>query len=181
MTAELGPFMYTASPQNPDKFRNVDWTTQLGLLTNILTTNSCVIGNYSIDQLQFIKNYFKESAVLITHSYQTFEYDFFLEQFAKQHVYLQDVGSLPLTETDQAVRSNGEDLVQYYKQTFDQQQIIPKQINWSGDYDVPVRDFYNPDRFFQHITNLSTTPSTQAIAYYQQWQKLKLGDYYENV
>ena len=184
LTTIKGKFIYDSSSDDPDNFRNIKWESKTQIVVDALTCGPLVLGNHSIEQLYFLKEYFKEnSALIITCSYTADEYEFFLEQLVKQHIYLQDAGFLPLSQVDKDLRSSVENIKIYYKNSFDKQQLLPKEMQYFSDYNVPLIDFYDEDKFFQHLQNLPCVPTQVAIDYYHQWQKINntLETYYETI
>jgi hypothetical protein len=179
----LGKFIYDSSPDDPANFRNITWVSNTQVIVNALTQGSLVIGNHNIEQLHFLKEYFKENSLLITCSYTVTEYDFFLEQLVNQHIYMQEVGAIALSQTDKDLRFSGKNIKQYYKNSFNEHRLLPKEMQYSSDYNVPLIDFYDKDKFFQHLQNLSCVPTPATIEYYHQWQKLNntLETYYETI
>lgn len=95
-----------------------------------------------------------------------------LEIFARTHLFMQDHNEVPITEHDKEVRASTTDLVAYYMQAFDNQKLVPKAIHPVGDYSVPVRDYFNFDKFFGHFKILNVQPSDAAKNYYSQWYRV---------
>lgn len=171
-----GELVNTFSPDDPDNFRNISWNEKLQLLNSTLesTDQKIVIGNYNIDQIMFLKQQYPSMAQTISCSYTEEDYDLLLTYIVNQHVELQASGMLPITEHDQHLRADSSiSLLSYYKKSFDEQQLIPKSITYSTDYVVPLKDFFNKDNFFQHLTNLGADPTPEATHYYDQWWALQ--------
>lgn len=171
-----GELVYTFSPENPNNFRNLNWNEKLDLLDTTLSSTDApiVIGSSSIDQILLLNNRYSDISQTISHCYTEEDYDFLLTYFVNQHLTLQSKGCLPLTEHDLQLRSDPTiNLFSYYKNSFDQQGILPKSITYSTDYVIPVKDFFNKDKFFQHLNNIGADSTDEAIHYYNQWWELQ--------
>jgi hypothetical protein len=83
---------------------------------------------------------------------------------------LQDLGIIEITEHDQQLRTGGLNLVEYYTQAFDQAQLVPMSINPVGEYDIPINDFFNADKFFNHMACVDSPCTQQAIDFYKKWR-----------
>ena len=168
--AKTFPFLF--QPENTkEAFRNTQWEEQIEKLATLFNTidQSLVIGANSDEQLVFLKNYFGNDAVTISCSYAESLYDTMLTWFVKRHIAQQDCGMLEMTEHDQTLRDDRVDLIDYYKQSFDGLKLVPKSLTGVGEYDIPVQDFFNAEKFFQHLTNLNNKPTDKAISYYNDW------------
>jgi hypothetical protein len=186
---EIGNFCSTLSRDNPQNFRNIDWHSNLSQLDKILesTNNSIIIGNHSIKQIQLLKNYYQNRAFTVSCSYKEDWYDRLLTYKANTHIYQQATGALPLTELDTQLRKDKSvDLFKYYKNAFNEQKLIAKEINYNTDYVVLCEDFLIEDKFFEHIYNLGGHKTSNALMYYRRWQKHQLTFFtkessYENI
>ena len=176
LSVTTGDFVNTMLPEDPYNFRNLDWTEKLPLLDSILTQTDdpITIGHSDINQLLLLKEEYPDIAQISSCSYTENDYELMLTYTARQHLELQHNGTLPITEHDQQMRSDPSiNLLSYYKQSFDEQAIVPKSMAYSTDYSVPVRDFFNKDKFFQHIVTIGADPSPKAKHYYDQWWLLQ--------
>lgn len=167
MAMEIGQFANSITTEN---FRGVDWSTKVNQLVDIIDQGHVLcFATDLIDQLNFLKSYFEDRVMTVSVSYDSDSYDDMLTWFAKRHIHLQNTQRLSLTTQDQELRNQQVDLVEYYKREFDQQQLVPKLILPTGEYDIPLRDFFHRDNFFQHVKNIEGQPSTPAFEYYDRW------------
>jgi hypothetical protein len=167
MAMEIGQFANSITTEN---FRGVDWSTKVNQLVDIIDQGHVLcFATDLIDQLNFLKSYFEDRVMTVSVSYDSDSYDDMLTWFAKRHIHLQNTQRLSLTARDQELRNQQVDLVEYYKREFDQQQLVPKSILPTGEYDIPLRDFFHRDNFFQHVKNIEGQPSTPAFEYYDRW------------
>jgi hypothetical protein len=167
MAMEIGQFANSITTGN---FRVVDWSNKVNQLVDIIDQGHILcFATDLLDQLNFLKSYFKDRIMTVSVSYDADSYDDMLTWFAKRHIHLQNTQRLSLTLRDQELRNQSVDLVEYYKQEFDQQQLLPKYILPTGEYDIPLRDFFHRDNFFQHLKNIEGQPSTRAFEYYDRW------------
>jgi hypothetical protein len=171
-----GEFVNTLSPDNPYNFRNIDWSEKLNILNSTLTQTDkpIVIGHNDINQLLFLEKQYSSIAQTISCSYTKDDYDLILTYFANMHLMSQSNGTVPLTEHDLQLRADQSiNLLFYYKNAFDQQGLIPRSMLYSTDYNVPLKDFLDKNKFFQHLVNLGAEPTPEAIHYYNQWWELQ--------
>jgi hypothetical protein len=177
ISAVKGQLVYDFSPDNPENFRNIEWESKIQLLDSILdsTNASIVLGSHDINQLILLKKNYQSKAYIISCSYTKNDYDLLLTYLVNTHLAMQSTGALPITEADQQLRATPSiDLLSYYKKSFDEQQLIPKSMVYpDSDYSVPLQEFFNKNKFFQHLINLDVDPSKEAMQYYDQWCKLQ--------
>lgn len=167
MAMEIGQFANSITTEN---FRGIDWSNKVNQLVDIIDQGHALcFATDLVDQLNFLKFYFKDRVMTVSVSYDSDSYDDMLTWFAKRHIHLQNTQRLSLTTRDQELRNKRVDLVEYYKREFDQQQLVPMSILPTGEYDIPVRDFFHRDNFFQHLKNIEGRPSTRAFEYYDRW------------
>lgn len=153
-------------------FRSIDWADHTEQLDFLIDNNlSRSYATYRLDQIDYLKNYFKDRCFVISFSYDVILYDFLLEIFVRTHIHRQNCGIVPITKYDQLLRESDINLVDYYTKEFDQQQLISKQLSGVGDYVVPLNDFFDQFKFFKHIENIGGTPSQQSINFYTNWLK----------
>ena len=169
---EIGGFARQFSPNPQLLFRDMDWTDQIPRLDTLVSsmTQSVAFGVNSVEQLNILKNYFKERAITISCSYDQNHYTEILSWYVRRHIRLQDLGIIEITEHDQQLRTGGLNLVEYYTQAFDQAQLVPMSINPVGEYDIPINDFFNADKFFNHMACVDSPCTQQAIDFYKKWR-----------
>lgn len=168
----LAKFPFLFQPENTkEAFRNTRWEEQIEKLLALFNSidQSIVFGVNSDEQMIFLKNYFGADAVTISCSYGESFYQTILTWFVKRHIAQQDCGILEMTAHDRDLRNIGDDLIEYYKRSFVEQKLVPRKLTAIGDYDIPVEDLFDPEKFFQHLTNLDSKPTDKAIGFYNDW------------
>lgn len=170
MAMEIGQFANSIDTKN---FRGIEWSGQTNKLNQLVDFvdqgHTLCFATDLAEQLDFLKFYFKNKILTVSVSYNSNSYDQILTWFVKRHIHLQNTQQLPTTEWDRELRNQQIDLIDHYKQEFDQQQLVPKSIQPTGEYDIPVVDLFHRDNFFQHLKNIEGQPSTQAFEYYDRW------------
>jgi len=173
LTLIPGDFCLFYDPNDPIRnFRNIDWRSKIHSLNDLLSgiDQPIVFGNNSIDQIRFLKSNVNHSCATISCSYDEEYYDFILNYFTRSHISKQMSGQLEITNLDQQLRNDQSiDLFLWYKNSFDQQNLVPKSLNFDTDYTVPLRDFFDKERFFWHLTNIGGSESPEALDYYNNW------------
>ena len=168
---DVANWIKEVSPDNPSQtFRNIDWQENVKLLNRFVNkTNPLVFGNNDAKQIDFLANYYGSQATTIACVYSDSSYDIMLTWYVLRHIRLQDFGIIPFNETDTSLRKSNVDLVEYYKKSFDEQQLVPRSMVDKCDYNIPIEDLFSYDKFFQHVTNIGSLPSAKAIDYYNKW------------
>jgi hypothetical protein len=154
------------------EFRNINWEEKIDKLSALVNSidQSLVFGVNSDEQMAFLKNYFGNTAVTVSYSYDESFYDTMLTWVVTRHIAQQDNGIIEITQCDKTLRDDNVDLIEYYKQSFEEQNLIPKTLTGFGDCDIPIKDFFNIEKFFQHLSNLdNNAPTIKAITYYNEW------------
>jgi hypothetical protein len=157
-------------------FRDTYWPDQIHVLNKILANNpgkKIALGVNHVWQADFFKNYYQTRTFILGCSYDDDEtYNLLLTYLAKCHLYQQSIGVLPITDHDRLIRLNNSDnLIETYKAKFDELNLIPRSIDPVGDYEIPVKDFFNFEKLSQHMANAGTPLLPPAINYYNSWQQ----------
>lgn len=167
MQLKFGKFL-TDFVKDPDEFRYVDWEPHLERVAAILASGkNLIFGSYSLGNLDLIKKTL--NCPIISYNYDSSLYDTVLERFTRVYLYRQEHGIVPITEYDEEVRASGVDLVTFYNRVFDEQSLVPKSLEPTGDYSIPIRDYFNFENFRKHFEGLNITLSCAAKQYYNQW------------
>lgn len=173
---DIGKFALAQSTDPINKFRTIDWNKSLTKLTTSVdlarAQNKVVVfGTYRQDQIDFLKQHFGNSIVTIGVEYHENMYAGLLTMFAKKHVELLITGQVAMTEVDSAVLNNNsnEDVIAYYSNAFDNQNLIPRAELDSCDLVIPLDDYYNIVNMQQHIQRLGILLSAPAVKFYNQW------------
>lgn len=156
-----------------NNFRNIDWTQKIESLNLYLKNASqpVVFGTNNIDQVNFLKNNVECSCITISCSYTEDQYDLVLNYFVKSHLEKQSMNLIEITDLDQKLREDKSlDLFSYYRDSFDRQNLIPKQLQLETDFVVPLIDFFDKTKFFQHLENIGGCYSHEADEYYDSWR-----------
>ena len=159
--------------QDKYAFRDIDWLSNIDTLKDIIksTDKSIVFGVHSESQVNFLKAQFKDCALVITCSYDEPEiYDRFLTDIARRHINLQNLGSIELNESDKILTTV--ERIEHYKKVFMEQELIPTTLSYRGDYNVPVRDLFDKDKLFRHLSNIKVTASPAASEFYDKWYEI---------
>jgi hypothetical protein len=169
---EIGGFAQQFSPDPQALFRDIDWEEQLPKLDALINSidQSVVFGVNSVEQLTVLKTHFKDQAITVSCSYNQDYYPKMLSWYVHRHIRLQNLGIIEITAHDRELRTNGTNLVDHYAQAFDKACLIPPTIDPVGDYDIPVGDFFNVSKFFNHMSCIGGAPTQQAIDFYNQWR-----------
>lgn len=177
LTVDPGGFALHFAPDNPCvNFRNIDWTTKLAEFDEVLaqTTDKIVLGCNDIEQVNLLKNHFGDNCYTISCSYSYDDYDSFLSYITNSHIVKQSTGQLKLTDHDIAIRNDKNiNLFDYYKQSFDQQKILQNSMSYDTDYSVVLTDYFDKNKFFQHVTNIGGNNSIEAVNYYDSWYSMQ--------
>lgn len=180
--AEVGGLVWEISSTGVGR----NWKSQdvRALINNALKSNHPVVaGNFNFKELQSLKNNIEDNCIIISYTYDEKLYDFLLDHFARTHIYKQNMGELEITAYDREIRNTQRNLVEHYKQVFDQQNSIPKKILPMGDYSVPIIDFFSLENFKKHFKRLDVEFSAEALEYYTTWHtawKKIYGEFNEN-
>jgi hypothetical protein len=166
---------------NPEKdFRYIDWTASLDTLDNSInqatTQNQYLIfGSYHNKQIEFLKNHYGSKLMTIGINYQENFYPQLLKHKAKYHLHLLTTNQLPASELDQQLIASlsSEELVNYYSNAFNEQNLIPCSDVDVYDYNVNLDDFYKKDLMTQHLNNIGIPFTSATEQFYDQWLKLQ--------
>lgn len=172
---QAAEFAHQVEPNNPEaNFRNILWTQNaegLQIVDSIVDSGANkTFGVNSDEQITFLKQRYGSQCTTITHSYTNNK--MLLRYHALCHIYKQDLGLIDISDWDQQLRTECIDLVAYYAQAFDEQNIIATQQLCNGDYDIPIKDFFDQATFFGHLKNLDAVESVTAKDFYQQWNTI---------
>lgn len=159
------------SPNNPKlTFRNTNWSQHTNILDDVVNSdNTLAFGVNDSEQIKFLKVRYGYRVMSISCSYDLDFYDVMLTWYAQRHIRLQDAGMIPLTQLDHDIRNHNVNLVSYYEKSFREQQLIPDSMPEDGDYNIPIKDFFDAGVFFQHLTNIGAPPTAQSKKYYSEW------------
>lgn len=172
---KVAEFPTLVCPNDPESsFRDAVWPDKIGIVDKILSDNpdkKLVFGVHHTHQVEFLKDHFQERAFVLGSSYDDEEtYDLLLTYFAQAHVYQQSLGIMPITEHDLELRKiHKTSLVPVYKKIFNELNIVPRAIDHSGDYVIPLKDFFNLEKYTQHMNNAGLPLGQKAIDYYNAW------------
>lgn len=166
--AEVGGLVWEISSTGLG--RNWHWAHIRDIISNALKLrNSVVAGNFDFEELNNLKKNIKTNSIIISYTYDEKLYDFVLDHFAKTHIYKQNMGEVEITAYDREIRNTKQNLVEHYKQVFDQQNSIPKNMLPRGDYSIPIVDFFDLEKFLIHFKKLDIEFSSDALEYYATW------------
>ena len=169
---EIGGFAQKFSNDVKASFRDINWSNCLTKLDELFNSNekSIAFAVNSAEQLGILKNHFKDCAVTISCSYNHDFYKTMLDWYVHRHLYLQNHGTVEITKHDQELRNSGIDLVQYYTRSFDQMQLIPLAMEPVGEYDIPIKDFFQTDKFFEHMSCIGAAATIKSKNFYNDWR-----------
>ena len=169
---KIGGFAQQFSPDPRMMFRDIDWVEQLPKLDKLISSidQSVAFGVNSVEQMSVLKNHFKKQAITISCSYNQDQYPQMLSWYVHRHIRLQNLGIIEITAHDQHLRTSGVNLVEYYTRAFDQAQLISLTMQPVGDYDIPIKDFFDSNKFFTHMSCVGALPTQQAIDFYNKWR-----------
>lgn len=176
----VGDFAKSQTP-NPEKdFRYINWSESLSTLDyslnqSIEKNKYLVFGSYCTDQLDFLKNHYGKQVLSIGINYQENFYPYILKHKAKHHVHLLSVDQSLATELDKQLFAtlSLDDLIAYYSNAFDQQNLIPHSDVTDYDYNINIEDFFNKSLMLQHFSNIGVPFTPQSEKYYDLWLRLQ--------
>ena len=148
--------MLVGDPQTG--FRKIDWSqgehlANLKQISNT-TSKSIIFGHHDSNQIEFLKDQFREHALTISINYTSDSYKKLLTNVVHYHEYVNKI-------------QNREHL---YNE-FDRMQLIPRASHYSADYNIDFEDFYDQQKMQLHFDNLQIVfPET----YYQTWATASL-------
>ena len=107
-----GKFIEDITNQQGYNIRNINWIDnsieleQLKVFANQIYPQSWAIGNHSTEEIIFLKNHFRESAVTIGILYNKTDYHWLLDNMARYHIFLLNTDPQLATKTDQEILNN---------------------------------------------------------------------------
>lgn len=154
------------------EFRDIRWQDHINWLDKHLAShsNDITIGNRSIEQVQWLKNYYGNRCVTTCFNYTEKEYPFLLRNVAEYHIHMIDRGiitpnDVDLTHKDAIINER----VDFYVSEFDRQQMFPMQNVEKSDIVVNLRDLVNTDIVAEYLTKYGYTITEQAQQYHAAW------------
>lgn len=159
-------------------FRSLDWSQKLDSLDHslnqsILKNQIFVSSTYRSDQMDLLKNHYRDRILTIGIDHTESTYNLLLHIFAKQHIHSLKTGVLTITDVDNEVLNNPDiDTVKYYVDAFDRQQILPRSDSNKYDYSIPIIDFYSQQSMEKHLNHLDLPFTAESLAFYTRWLEL---------
>jgi hypothetical protein len=173
---DIGKFALAQTNDPVNNFRTINWEDGLANLEasvdGAISQNKVIVfGTYKQDQIDFLKNHFKESIITIGVEYSENIYPKLLTMFAKKHIEHMVIGQLPMTEYDSDIlaANSFDDAVAHYSKAFDQQELVPRTELDRCDLIIPLDDFYNITAIQQHIERLGILFNAPTVDFYNQW------------
>lgn len=143
------------------EFRDINWKDNIQFLNNHLSSHSynLTIGNRSIEQVEFLKSNFGSQVLTTCFNYTRLDYPRLLKDIAEYHVC-----NIDNTHS-----------IEYYINAFDQQQLIPLEVDNSADVVVNLSDLNDLHLVREYIKCYGFELTSAAETYYNKWHN----KYYE--
>lgn len=178
----VGEFAKEHTDDPYEKFRNLNWDLSIDKLNDQIISAKqqnevIVFGSYRQDQIDYLKLKFEGNILTIGSKYTSDMYEILLTLSAKKHIELLVTGKVQPNDTDKTnLKTLTEtELIQYYKNTIDTQQLVLRENTDICDYVIPLRDFFNEELIIQHFNNLGISLSISAIDLYKKWIRTNNG------
>jgi hypothetical protein len=173
----VGKFAQKQTDNPANDFRHIDWSIPVNL-SNLnqsvelaATQNKFLIfGNNSNNQIDFLKTYYTNDIVTIGINYNENMYLTLLDNMVKYHIYLLNNNS-NISQLDRELLNtkSSAELIDYYTNTFNQQNLIPRISVIDCDYTILVDDFFNKSVMAKHYINLGVPFTIASEQYYDTW------------
>lgn len=154
------------------EFRDISWSENISWLEYHRSQhqNDLTIGNRSIEQVQWLKNYYSDQCITTCFNYTEDEYPFLLRNVAEYHVHLLDTNTITPNSLDLEYKdATITERVNLYSQEFDKQNLFPKTNNEKSDIVINLRDLVNIDIVADRLMKYGYTMTKQAQNYHAEW------------
>jgi hypothetical protein len=161
-------------------FRHIDWTVSLDRLENSVNQATkqnqyLIFGSYHTQQIEFLKNHYGSDLMAIGINYRENFYPQLLKHKAKYHIHLLTTHQLAASELDQQLLASlsSEELVDYYSNAFNEQNLLPHSDVDIYDYNIYLDDFFKKDLMTEHFNNIGIPFTAESEPLYDQWLKFQ--------
>ena len=173
----VGNFAQKQTNNPTADFRHIDWSIPVNLSNlnqsvelAVAQNKFLIFGNNSNDQIDFLKTYYTNDIVTIGINYNENMYLTLLDNMAKYHIYLLTNNS-NISQLDQELlkTKSSAELIDYYTNAFNQQNLIPRISVIDCDYTILIDDFFNKSVMAKHYINLGVPFTVASEQYYDIW------------
>lgn len=159
---------------NDTPIRYTDWNSHIDLLSSYVDqakqhNQIMMFANHDINQVQLLKNHFDDSMTMVCINYRENLYQYLLKNMAQYHVYLLQNNLLIPSDTDREILNNIDSAIEYYQESFDQHNLIPKSSIHQGDYNIWIDDFFDINLMETHFNNLGFPLDNHRPGLYHSW------------
>lgn len=159
------------------EFRKISWSQSIDKLKTIVdlakSKNQILIfGNHNVDELRFLKDYFKSDALTISLNYNEDLYSRLLDNAVAYHIWMLSNGMVEKNSQDQTNLDNlsYNEQMSYYKQVFTQLNLFPQSSSANLDYNIDINDFFDESTMFDHFNSIDINLTDKAKQYYRTWR-----------
>lgn len=156
--------------------REIQWDKNSDLLKEFLnmatqTNRQLFFGCHDIKQLRFLQKFLGNKIQIIALTYGSDSYEYLLEDLVRTHISMLRSKIITPSESDHLVLISGDErnIVEHYKRAFDSMDYIPRSCQFSGDYEIPFRDYFELDRMQKHFETLGFPVKDPKNSLYHQW------------
>lgn len=173
----VGKFAQKQTDNPSVNFRHIDWSIPVNLSNlnqsvELATAQNkfLIFGSNSTNQIDFLKKYYTNDIVTIGINYNENMYLTLLDNMVKYHIYLLNNNS-HISQLDRELfnTKSSAELIDYYTNAFNQQNLIPRTSVIDCDYTILVDDFLNKSVMAKHYNNLGVPFTIASEQYYDTW------------
>lgn len=179
---QLGDIVTNFLPKldgNYRNFRNVNWNKSLDYLDSIVSTafsqnKNLMFGTNSTEQFNFLIKYYHGKCKTLAVTYTESSYEQLLDHLVDHHIYLLRNSNLEITTQDQynLENLNEFDLQRYYKESFEEQKLLPKSFSIDADHTLDFLDLIDPTKFSKWLEDLGFPFTESSKLFYYNWLDL---------
>ena len=167
---------------NYRNFRNVNWDESLDYLDRTVNQafaekKHIMFGTNSLDQFNFLIDHYADKCKTLVVTYREESYDQLLDHLVDHHIYLLKTSGIEIRDQDyfNLKNLNDTELKEYYKKSFQEQNLLPKAFDLDADYTLDFKELFDPVKFSDWLTRVGFPFSEQSKKFYQGWLAANLG------
>jgi len=177
---KLGNFAQSVIPDPKNNLRFANWKDYLDLLNQQVSiaqaqNKKIIFGSHHDDQIDFLKNHYKDEITTIGINYTDNLYFKLLQNVAEFHLFQLKNQQIAINNYDRHLLNTKSDLelVEYYSIEFDKLNLIPITYQSQFDYNISIDDFYNFDSIKKHFGNLNISTVDNSYYLWKKWNNVQ--------
>lgn len=156
------PYVLELTNNNPMMFRNIDWSSRLQDIQNVLDSSegkNVWIGNFNPSQEKIIKDHF-ENATTIGISYG---------KDMREKVLENVVGYYGISDIEDETLRHSAFIEKYQYEKAKWDKLVPISFNPSADISFDLKDLYDPSKVIAFIESIDGKRNELQLSYYYEW------------